>query len=281
MYPILFKIGDAIFFSYGVFLALAFILVIYLCEKEAQKQNIHPVFILNLGLLSTISAFFGAKLFYVIFYQKAFVKLPREIFDIKSSGFVYYGGFILTSLMVLLFCLANKLPFWKINDIIAANLPLGYVIGRIGCFLNGCCFGKITNVPWAVKFPRWIDANGRLVGSDAFLRHFEQGLVKFSDTHSLSVHPTQLYSAAYGLIIFIILRQLLRHKKFDGQILFSYFILYGFLRFIVEFYRADNPAFLFGLTNAQIISIILFIIGSYTTYKKFLKRSLEEKKNVK
>ena len=141
-------------------------------------------------------------------------------------------------------------------DHIVPYLALGQAIGRIGCFLNGCCFGKPTNLPWGMIFP-----GGSIAG----------------DTYpAIHIHPTQLYSVYTNFLIFAILLLFGNWKKFDGQILYLYFILYSVSRFLIEFLRADNPQILLGLTISQVICVVLFLAGVIMYSKEFIRDCIKK-----
>ena len=181
-----------------------------------------------------------------------FVEDNVQIFslDFLRSGGVYYGGFLGGFVAVVLLTRIYKLPFWKVADALAPGLALGQAFGRQGCFAAGCCWGKPTDLPWGVHFTE--------------KGHEYTGVPMYGPNESdLYLHPTQLYESFLMLAVFAFLFYLHRHKKFDGQVLIAYGIIYSIFRFLIEFIRDDPRGDLFGLTTmtglstSQIISLIV------------------------
>lgn len=233
MHPVLFKIGPITIYSYGVMLALAFGIGIYIAKTRATSIGIDSRIIMDLGVYILLSSLIGARILYVVMNLNEYKTQPLEII-FSRTGFVFYGGLILATIITILYLKKKNLPIGKITDVIAPSIALGQAIGRIGCFLNGCCYGKETTLPWGVMIA------GR------------------NPLNLTPLHPTQLYSSTSNLIIFFILTYLWKRRKFDGQIFLSYLILYPIARFIIEFYRGDNPHILFNLTISQLLSIVIF-----------------------
>lgn len=232
MHPVFFKLDPITIYSYGVMLALAFGIGIYLARKRALTVGIDSRIIVDLGIYLLISSIVGARLLYVLSNLDEYKTHPlNAVFS--RTGFVFYGGLILATIVGIWYLKRQKLSVWKIADVITPSIAIGEAIGRIGCFLNGCCYGKPTTLPW--------------------------GVITFGNDHLdlTPVHPTQLYSSVSNLIIFCILTCLWKRRKFDGQIFLLYLILYAITRFIVEIYRGDNPYMLLHLTLSQILSIFI------------------------
>jgi phosphatidylglycerol:prolipoprotein diacylglycerol transferase len=227
-------------------LALAFAVGIYLARKRAETAEINPRIIMDLGVYVLLSSIIGARLLYVISNLNEYKTQPLEII-FSRSGFVFYGGLILATIVTIWYLNRNKLSIGKIADVIAPSIAIGHAIGRIGCFLNGCCYGKQTTLPWGVM----------MAGRDPL--------------DLTPLHPTQLYSSAGNLIIFFVLTYLWKRRRFDGEIFLLYLILYSLMRFIIEFYRADNPYILFNLTLSQLLSIVIFIGALCILRRKLIK----------
>ena len=228
MAPIIFSWGPIVLRSYGLFVALGFLTGILSALFFAKREKIDPNHILDLALIVLISAIVGARIFYVIQFWPSYADNWWKVFAIWEGGLVFYGGFIFTMLTVSIYLWKHRLPTWKVLDVIFPGGILGYGIGRIGCFLNGCCEGAICNLPWAVKFPN------------------EEGLR----------HPTQLYATFSAILIFLFLLWRWNKRKFDGEITLLTIMLYSVYRFVNELMRV-NPLY-FGLSAAQWISILLF-----------------------
>lgn len=240
MYPVLVKIFGIPIYSYGLFLALAFLICVILVLRRAVSIGIAPHHILDLSLYIIISGILGARILYVIINWDYYIMHPVEIILLNKGGLVFHGGFILAFLVGVFFVKRRKLPIWEVVDIIILYVPLGQAIGRIGCFLNGCCFGKPTNSIFGIQFPQYSFAANQ-----------------FGINHI--VHPTQIYSSLVNLFIFIILGIRMKHRRFNGQIVLDYMFLYGVTRFLIEYLRADNPALFYGLNIPQIVSILMIV----------------------
>ncbi|MCX7919868.1 MAG: prolipoprotein diacylglyceryl transferase [bacterium] len=227
---------------YGVMLATGFIIGILYAMRRAKKEGVNPEKILDLSLWLIAAAIIGSRLLFVISYPGYFIEHPLEII-FSRSGFSMFGG-VITAVAVGIWYLARqKLPIWKIADIIVPGVALGEIFGRIGCFLNGCCYGKpALRIPWRVIFPY---LNG--LPAENFIPR----------------HPTQLYYSLFALLTFIFLISLRKHKKFDGEVFWSYLILYSFLRFWLDMFRGDeiDSLVLSYFTVAQLISIAVFFFS--------------------
>ncbi|MDD5137184.1 MAG: prolipoprotein diacylglyceryl transferase, partial [Candidatus Omnitrophica bacterium] len=173
------------------------------------------------------------RLLYVALNASFYLANPVEIVLLSKGGLIWYGGFILALAVVIIYVYLNNLDLWSVIDLIVPYVALAQAFGRIGCFLNGCCYGlKVApDFPFAVTFP--CEADARL--------------------------PAQLISAGILFLIFIVLIKWQDRRRFGGEIFFAYCILYSLKRFIMEFLRGDNPRILAGLTMSQLISIFIFI----------------------
>jgi phosphatidylglycerol:prolipoprotein diacylglycerol transferase len=256
VHPIAFHLGSFTIRWYGVMIALAFLTGLWTATRRARHENISGEKIADIVLWLMIGSIIGARIVYVTTYWKdEFADQPlSEIFMIQHGGLVYYGGFIGASLAGVIYLRWKKMPLWKTADVIAPSIALGNVFGRIGCLLNGCCYGRVCSLPWAIRFPS---------GSDgAWLQQFNQGLVGRNDP-SLLVHPTEIYDALDNFVLYLLLAWLFRHKKFDGQVFATYLIGYAVTRTIMEYFRGDYPPdhIHYGLTPGELVSIPIFIAG--------------------
>jgi phosphatidylglycerol---prolipoprotein diacylglyceryl transferase len=248
MYPEIFRIGTFPITSYGIYLAIGMLLALFVASRLAARDGLPRERIYDLGLWTLIGGLLGSKL--LMF----FVEDNVQIFslDFLRSGGVYYGGFIGGFLAVAILIHFYKLPFWKVADAFAPALALGQAFGRQGCFAAGCCWGKETDLAWGVHFTE--------------LGHEYTGVPVYGPSgEALFLHPTQLYESFFMLAVFGFLVYLHRHKKFDGQVLIAYGIIYSIFRFLIEFVRDDPRGDLFGLTTAtglstsQLVSIMVAI----------------------
>jgi phosphatidylglycerol:prolipoprotein diacylglycerol transferase len=176
------------------------------------------------------------------------------VFEIWKGGLVYYGGVIGAIAAALFFAYRRKVRFWQLADLCAPSVAVGLACGRIGCFLNGCCWGKIAQTfPLAITFP---------VDSPAWTQHVDAGLIPKTAAHSLPVYPTQLmhHTAAIALAVIVWLYGRSRLKRSQGEEILLLGMLYPWARFIVEFYRGDHEIrYLFGsLTISQSVGLFVF-----------------------
>ncbi|MDN3510209.1 MAG: prolipoprotein diacylglyceryl transferase [Candidatus Jettenia sp.] len=249
-------------YSYGFMLMIAFLVAIFIARWRAKRENIDPNKISDLGIYIVCAGIFGARLFFVIQFFDNYKNDLLGIFKIYEGGLVYYGGLFAGIIAACIFIRKYQLPFLKILDIIAPSVALGLGIGRIGCFLNGCCFGKLaSHIPWAIEFPKTLDKMGMVDGSPAFLHQYELGLIRLSDTHALPIHPTQIYSFLSDIVLFFILSTFFKYRRRNGEVVLLFGIVYPVIRFSMELLRGDNPLLFDSFTIAQIISISLFLVS--------------------
>ena len=253
MHPIAFQFSTFAIHWYGVMMALAFLAGLWTASRRGLRDGIAAEKILDLGPWLIGGALLGARTLYVATYwRESFAGKPLwEIFMVQHGGLVYYGGLFGAALACIFYARIKKLPLWAMADILAPSIALGYVFGRIGCLLNGCCYGRICDLPWAIRFPNQ---------SFAWEQHFMAGLVG-KDDPSLPVHPTEVYDALLNLALYAGLAWLYRRKKFNGQVFGVYLLGYAVTRSIVESFRGDyTPGHLHGgLTPAHLVSIGVFL----------------------
>jgi len=228
-------------------MALAFLAGLWTATRRARRANIPAERIADVTLWLMVGAILGARIIYVTTYWKQeFADRPfSEVFMIQHGGLVYYGGLIGAVLAGVIAIHHLKLPLWITADVFAPSIALGSVFGRIGCLLNGCCYGRACDLPWAITFT-----------------NPQAG--QYSNTPlGVPLHPTQIYDALLNLLLYFFLAWLFRRKKFDGQIFATYLILYAIFRSIVEYFRGDYPGdhIHAGLTSAQLVSVPIFITG--------------------
>lgn len=250
MRPELFHIFGIAFGSYRVCLTIAFLVCTFMAVREVERRNepfsVSPVG----GIWGFFGALIGARAFFILQYGSVW-ELWQAVL-IWQGGLVYYGGLLGGTAAMIAYLLWNRVPVLAAFDVFAPFLALGQAITRIGCFLNGCCYGIPTHLPWGVRFPS---------GSVAHEDHAVQGLIDASAPCTVPLHPAQLYMAAGLVAIFLALKWTLARKTRAGQVVCAYLISYGVLRFVVEFMRGDNEALLLRMTLYQWISAVLVIAG--------------------
>ncbi|MGB9667858.1 MAG: prolipoprotein diacylglyceryl transferase [Thermosulfidibacteraceae bacterium] len=225
--------------SYGVMLAIAFIVSLVIASKRAEKEGIEPNLILDLAFWVAFFGILGGRLYFVVEHFNYYLQKPWEVFYLWQGGLGIYGALVLGFTAGVFYLKRKGLPFLKVADIAFSVLPIGQGIGRIGCFLAGCCYGSYCEYPIGVIFrdPRSLAPIG------------------------VRIWPTQLFESALCFLIFIYLSFVFNKSKKDGEIMFLYFILYGFVRFVVEFFRGDPRTYLGLISTPQFFSILFIIIG--------------------
>lgn len=250
MYPELFRIGNFPINTYGVLLALAFLAALLIAARLAERDGLPRERIYDLGLWMLLAALVGSKVL-MLWTEPVYREHPLQLLslDFLRSGGVFYGGFLGAVVTGYFLMRHYGLPWWKTADAFAPGIALGQAIGRQGCFAAGCCWGKPTTMPWGVKFSE--------------LGHEITGVP--IDAH---LHPTQLYESLATLLIFLFLLFLHRRKRFSGQVILLYAILYSIARFTIEFWRDDPRGDILGLTSmtglstSQLISIIVGVAAA-------------------
>jgi len=226
--------------SYGFMLMLGFAAGTLVTLREAKRRGVEAEVFLDFAIWALGSSIVAARLVFVMLNAADYEDEPNKIFQLWGGGLSFHGGLAGGIVALIVFCRRRKLSFLTMGDIIAPALPLGYAFARVGCFLNGCCYGTPTKAPWAVVFP-----DEHIIGAK-----------------TLPSHPTQIYSLLLSLVIFGILWGVRTRTKFSGQLICLYLILYSVERFIVEFFRKDVTAAPFmrtPLTQAQVASIALIV----------------------
>jgi phosphatidylglycerol:prolipoprotein diacylglycerol transferase len=239
MHPILFEVGGWPVYSYGVLLAAAYLAALQLAVVRARRQGIDGTKIMDLGIYLIIAALVGAKAMLIAIDFRYFVSQPREILSLVRAGGVFYGGLIAALIVAIWLVRRYDLRLWTTADLFAPGIALGHVIGRFGCLLAGCCYGRPTSVPWAITFTN--PAAAANVGTPL----------------GVPLHPTQLYDAGAELLILIVLLLTERRgRQFSGRTFWLYVLLYGISRFIIEFYRGDDRGVILGVSTSQFVSLV-------------------------
>jgi phosphatidylglycerol:prolipoprotein diacylglycerol transferase len=244
--------GGVPIFGYGTMLVLAFLSSTWLAWWRARRENLDPEVIMDMAFWVFLVGMVGARLFYCIEYWGVEIKSLWEAVQYWKGGIVYYGGVIGGTVAFLAYWRSRRFPLRPYMDVLAPSIAIGTMFGRLGCFLNGCCFGRVSNLPWAVAFPR---------ESPPWAEQCRQKLISPDALHSLAVHPTQVYSAIDGLILLLVLSAFFPLRRRDGEVAAMLMVIYAITRFLIEFLRDDEGAFFAGLTISQNISVALFLTG--------------------
>ncbi|HEX8871673.1 MAG TPA: prolipoprotein diacylglyceryl transferase [Candidatus Acidoferrum sp.] len=249
MYPQLVHFGHFVIPTYGFLVSLGVVVAILLIQRLARQQGMDSEKVWNLAIIFVFAGIVGAKLLMFIADWNEYVSHPREIFTLSTlqAGGVFSGGVVLAVICGAWYMRVNHMPGLRTADVFAPGLALGHAFGRLGCFSAGCCFGRETSLPWGVTFhnPLANQIGGVPLG--------------------LHIHPTQLYEMIVELANFVFLYWLLKHKKFEGQVVGAYMFIYGVARFFLEFLRGDpGRGQLFGtwMTETQGIAVAMVIAGT-------------------
>jgi phosphatidylglycerol:prolipoprotein diacylglycerol transferase len=250
MHPILFQIGSWPVYSYGVLLALAYLAGLQMAVVRARRVGIDGSKVMDLGIYLIIAALVGAKLMLVLVDFNYFRHQPKELLSLVRAGGVFYGGLIASFVTGLFLVRRYQLPAMVTADLAAPGIALGHVIGRFGCLMAGCCYGRPGNVPWAITFTNPIAALN--VGTPL----------------QVPLHPTQLYDAGAELLILILLLLTERRgKRFAGRTFWLYMALYAVSRFIIEIYRGDERGMLAGLSTSQFVAVLILPFSIFMLWR--------------
>jgi phosphatidylglycerol---prolipoprotein diacylglyceryl transferase len=242
MYPNLFKIGALTIHSYGLFLAIAFLIGMRVAVHYAKREQIQTSVITDLVVYIFLSALLGAKLLLVIVDFNYYSQDWSRLLSIYQVGGVYYGGFILAFLVSLWFIRRKKMNFWQTADVMVMGIAFGQIFGRLGCFFAGCCWGKpAPGFPLAVIFTR------------------PEAAEQVGTPLNIPLHAAQLYESLPMILVFAVLVYSYNRRRFVGQQLSLYLLLYSVLRFVVEFFRGDPRGSVGVLSTSQVISIGAFV----------------------
>ena len=257
MHPVLVKIGSFELASYGLMTALAYMAAAWYLYKRLHYIKLDKDTFWNIIFIAFVSALLGAKLLYIIvsWQEMGATFTERLVYAAKNFryGFVFFGGAVTAIVALLIYLKKKKLPVLPTADFFIVALPIGHAIGRVGCFLAGCCYGKPTDLPWGVTF---------------------------TDPHSLvapqylgttPLHPTQLYEVAANLILFFVLQYYYKKTHKNGAVLAAYIIGYCVIRFVIEFFRGDfRGEYLWGLSPSQLIAVLAIAVT--LAAMRFLKK---------
>jgi phosphatidylglycerol:prolipoprotein diacylglycerol transferase len=245
-------LGGIKIFGYGMMLFFALLLSTSLAGWRARREKLDPELLYDLALWIFVGGLVGARLFYVIQYWGDRIHTVGDVFRIWEGGIVLYGSIMGGTTAFFLYRLVRKFPLLPLLDVIAPSLALGIALGRMGCFLNGCCYGKLCEGPLGVSFPP---------ESPPWKAQVVLGLIDPKAAHSLPVHPTQLYSVIDGLVLLMLLSAYFPLRRRDGEVMALLMVTYPITRFLIEALRNDEGVFFAGMTISQNISIALFWCG--------------------
>ena len=240
MHPILFEVHSWPVYAYGVLLAVAYLAGLQMAVVRARRLGLDSNRVLDLGIYLIIAALVGAKLMLVAVDFNYFRQQPRELLSLVRAGGVFYGGLIAALGVAIWLVRRYALNLWTVADLMAPGIALGHVIGRLGCLLAGCCYGRPTSVPWAITFTS------------------PEAAANVGTPLGIPLHPTQLYDAGAELVILVLLLVTERRgRPFAGRTFWLYMLLYAISRFVIEFYRGDERGIILGLSTSQFVSVVI------------------------
>ncbi|MGB2600143.1 MAG: prolipoprotein diacylglyceryl transferase [Candidatus Omnitrophota bacterium] len=245
MHRILFEIGPFTVYSYGLTVAAGFLLSSVMVLYDSEKFGLSKDSVFDCLIAILAGGIIGGRLLFVAINWQEYAQHPVRIFMLTEGGMAFHGSLAGAVICGGAVARIKKLPFWKTADLVAPYIALGQAVGRIGCLLNGCCYGKAIIGGMGIVFP-----------GETIMRV-----------------PTQIYSSVFLLFLYVVLIELRQRRKFDGFVFSMYVIFYAAFRFFIEFYRGDTPPVFFDLTLAQIISIAMFICGLIMLWKKSAVRN--------
>jgi phosphatidylglycerol:prolipoprotein diacylglycerol transferase len=253
MRPILFVVPgcDLKVHSYGVMIFLACFAALGIGVWRARRDKIDTNSVYELATWLFLGGVVGARGLYVLLHPETIHSLA-DVFRSWQGGNVFYGCILGGLTGSMLYWCRRPFPFWGMCDVAAPAVAIGAAVGRIGCFLNGCCDGVVCNLPWGVRFP---------AGSHAWVRQLNAGLISPDAPASLPVHPTQLYAALSGFIVLGLLLAYFPRRRRPGEAMALLMILYALSRWPIEALRSDERAFIAGMTASQAISVALLVLG--------------------
>ena len=249
MYPILFEFGDFQIRSYGVIVALSFLLALWMSMREAERKGLDPKLIQDFAVYGLVGGIIGARLYFVLFSEPGyFLQHPWEIFAIWSGGIGVIGALVGGSIVALWFCRKRNLSVLKFGDTLSPGIALGQTFGQLACLANGDSYGRPTDLPWAITY---------------------------TDPRSLAplnipLHPIEIYEMAAYFLVFLVIWKTRTKYPSDGFAFFSYLAGYGSARFVVDFFRGDPAIFAWGMPAAQVFgaAMILASLVGFSLLKK-------------
>ena len=252
MHPVLFELFGYPLYIYSLMITLGCVAGIWLVVRYGRQVGINQVLLIDLCWWLILGGYLGARFVFMLVnwqdhwypcfdYEHYNAIRPNAtplaeadcwpLMAFWSGGLVFYGAFLGGMVVLWWFTRRHKLNLLSIADALMPAFAIGQFFGRLGCLAAGCCWGKVTTLPWGIEFPR---------GSMVFRQHVEQHLISGRASEALPIHPTQLYDSLYGLGLFIALTWIRRRKRYHGQVFMWWLFLYPLMRSLVELFRGDS-----------------------------------------
>ncbi len=233
MRPVLFRLGPLAFYAYGSMLALGLLIGLYVAAREGKRRGVDPGAVVDFGIYAFLAGLVLSRAIYVLMHLQEYLAAPVRILHIHEGGLALHGGVAGGIVVGLVYARRRGIPFWRLADIAAPSLALGTALARVGCFLNGCCYGRLTDVPWAV------------------LTRYAPGLR----------HPAQLYEGILVGLLFLVLWGFRLRARREGDVFLLYVALYSAIRFGVEFTREVEMLTPY-LSVTQAVSLLLIVLAA-------------------
>lgn len=245
MHPVLLQLGPLLITGYSFCIGLGILLGAFAVRSLSRRTGVDPEPLYDLAFWGVLGGIAGARLLYVLVLWPHYAEAPRRILELQDGGFVFLGGLFLGGGAVVLQVKRGGLAWGPSLDVIFGALPLTHGLGRVGCFLAGCCHGGPTDLPWGVRFP---------------------GVVVPPELRGIPVHPTQLYEAAFDFLLFAALWIWAPNRKRPGSLALAYFLAYPVARFAIELVRGDpERGFVLGglLSTSQALCVAIFAAAAF------------------
>jgi phosphatidylglycerol:prolipoprotein diacylglycerol transferase len=262
MRPILFSLGPLDIPAFFFMVMLAVLTGTFYAQWLAKRDGADPVVPLDFGIISIIASVIGSRIFHILIENPGYYwEKPIRVFYFWQGGFVSIGAFVFTIAAMLVYLRVRKLESLRYLDYAATAIPLSIFFVRVGCLLAGCCYGKPTDFFIHLVFKNSSSAAG----------YYHLGT---------PLHATQVYNMLNAVVMAVVLYIIYKHKKFQGQVLASFFIYYGVTRFFIEFLRGDEDRGLFfskTLSTGQISMIVSALVGAFLyLYLCWLRKKKDE-----
>jgi phosphatidylglycerol:prolipoprotein diacylglycerol transferase len=252
MYPVLLQMGNFELRSYGVIVALSFLIALWISTREAERKGLDPKLVQDFAAYALLGGILGARLYFVFFSAPGyFIEHPLEIFAVWSGGIGVIGSLIGGFIVAVWFCHKKKISLLRFGDTLVPGIALGQTVGQLACLMNGDSYGRPTDLPWAITY---------------------------TDPRSLAplnipLHPIEIYEMAAYFLVFLLVWKTRKRYSVDGFVFFTYLAGYGLARFVVDFFRGHPAMFAFGMQAAQVfgVAMILASLAGFLLLKKYLK----------
>lgn len=240
MYPILFQLGSFQLRTYGVVVALSFILALWLSTREAKRKGLDPALIQDFAFYALLGGLVGARIYFIVFSDPAyFLDRPWEILAVWHGGLGIIGALFGGLLTALWYCRKKNLPFWRLADVLAPGIILGQAVGILACLATGDSYGSPTDLAWAITYtdPRAMAPR------------------------NIPLHPVEFYEMAAYFFVFVLVWSARGKSKVEGSVFMTYLAGYGAARLLVEFFRGNPALFAWGIPAAQVFGVALIFFS--------------------